>query len=193
MTVRIADAKIAYRSGVFETNSSSMHSLIVMKEVQTPFPQVANWNKKPTGGGRYVIEVGENDFGRVPLYFLGHPIDKFIYLVADKYGLWCEDNDVARNEFISKMVSRLDGCDGIEYVAKGWKDEIHYGYVDHQSSGIVWSYLKKINQDPIDFIFDERKIIIIDGDEYGAWGDMKESGLVDTDNIEYDLLAKEEE
>ena len=189
MGARITSSRISCRAGVFETNSSSMHSLVVLKE-SSGFPKACEWERRDLDDGTYAIEVGSNDFGRAPLMFLSHPVDKFIYLLADRYGRYSTDTE-GRVEFIEDAVEAIDGCSSIEFCEKGWDGETDYGYVDHQSTGVVWRYLDDNCIDATEFIKDPRFAIIIDGDEYCAWDEMKESGLVDVSNIEFDLLAKE--
>ena len=186
MTVKIINSKITCRQGVFETNSSSMHSLVVMKDIKTPFPATDKWKPEDDEDGKFIINVTGNDYGRCPLEFLGHPVDKFLYLLADRYGRY-SDNDDERDNFISKMVKKLDGCEKFIFGIDNWDGKTDYGYVDHQSSGDVWGYIEDNNIDPLDFIFDPKQVIIIDGDEYCHWKEMKESGLIQTDNVEFDL------
>ena len=177
---------------MFETNSSSMHSLIVLKDMHERFPKTANWKEEQNADGTYTIVAGDNDFGRVPLYFLAHPVDKFLYLVADRYSRYSKDT-TGRDNFIQNMIDKLDGCTAIEFSENKWDGCIDYGYIDHQSTGLIWNYLDNNGIDAIEFIFDPKSVIIIDGDEYCAWDCVKDSGLVDLDNIEFELNVHKED
>ena len=192
MSVKILNSRIACRQGVFETNSSSMHSLVVMKDVKTPFPATDAWSADDLGNDKYIINVTGNDYGRAPLEFLGHPVDKFLYILASQYSRY-SDESAERDEFIAEMVKRLDGCEGFKFGIDSWDGKTDYGYVDHQSSGTVWRYLQENNIEPFDFIFDPKQVIIIDGDEYCSWNEMKRSGLINTDNIDTDLYENEDD
>ena len=185
MGVKVIKSKLSCRAGVFETNSSSMHSLVVLKE-SAGFPKACDWERKELDDGSYAIIIGENDFGRAPLEFLSHPVDKLVYLVADRYGRYSDD-DAGRREFVEMMRKALVGCSSIEFCEKGWDGKTDYGYVDHQSSGYVWRELKRNGIDAVEFVQDPRYVIIIDGDEYCAWDEMKESGLVNASNIGCDF------
>jgi hypothetical protein len=176
---------------MFETNSSSMHSLVILKDIDQCFPPSTNWKKEFNADNTYTIMVGRNDFGRVPLLFLAHPVDKFLYLVADRYSEYSE-NSADRDIFVQRMIEKLDDCSSIEFTGMNWNGHIDYGYVDHQSSGVIWSYLDREGIDAMDFIFDPKSMIVIDGDEYCAWECVKNSGLVNSDNIEFDLRADTE-
>lgn len=58
-----------------------------------------------------------------------------------------------------------------------------YGYVDHQSSGLLQGFLDSHNITIKDFIFNQKYHVVIDGDEYCIFDDMYKYGLIDKNNI----------
>lgn len=68
-----------------------------------------------------------------------------------------------------------------------WKDYDYFGYVDHQSSGLLEGFLKKNNITLKEFLFNKKYIVIVDGDEYCMFDKAKESGLINLDNIQQEF------
>lgn len=60
----------------------------------------------------------------------------------------------------------------------------YYGYVDHQSSGLLEEFLKSENITLVDFLGNRKYVVVIDGDEYCDWDNLKYSGLINISNIE---------
>lgn len=60
----------------------------------------------------------------------------------------------------------------------------YYGYVDHQSSGLLEEFLKSENITLVDFLGNRKYVVIISGDEYCDWQAFKYSGLINIANIE---------
>lgn len=60
----------------------------------------------------------------------------------------------------------------------------YYGYVDHQSSGLLEEFLKSENITLVDFLRNRKYVVIISGDEYCDWDELKYSGLINIANIE---------
>lgn len=163
-----------------------MHSLVVLKE-SDGLPKACDWERRDLDDGTYAVIVGENDFGRAPFALLSHPVDKFLYLLADRFGRYSDDEE-GRAEFVEDAIEAMEGCSRIEFTEREWDGRMDYGYVDHQSAGVVWRYLDDNCIDAAEFLRDPRFVIVVDGDEYCAWDEMKESGLVDISNIEFELL-----
>lgn len=57
------------------------------------------------------------------------------------------------------------------------------GYIDHQSAGLLQSFLKKHNVSLRDFITKAKYIVVIDGDEYYEFVNILKSGIVDLSKI----------
>ena len=70
---------IKIRTGAFETNSSSMHSLIIMQGMKEDRPLLCYVSMDEE-----YADVRDNDFGRYPFYPLSHWLDKAAYYIADR-------------------------------------------------------------------------------------------------------------
>lgn len=55
--------------------------------------------------------------------------------------------------------------------------------IDRQSAGLLTTFLKKKGITLKDFLFNKKYKVIIDGDEYDVWNKLKESGLIDLNDI----------
>lgn len=228
------------RYGVFETNSSSMHSIVVMKE-----------NEKFKGrydhpeSGIYIENDGEwriwddNDlcFGRYPFRILSTFEDKFYYAVASLCAYKpVEEATRNFNELIriakkyipeiknitvpvnyQQAYSTVDGRklqpDEVHwhksYDAKEDKEEYcykddegkwvkatplpyeedyqvpDYGDVDHDSCGLLESFLKNEKVSLEDFLINKKYTVVIDGDEYYEFDKMLNSGVLDDSSMDY--------
>lgn len=82
---------------------------------------------------------------------------------------------------------RIGGIDTIEY----WEGNDRYfhfekpctGYVDED---ILSGFLKKENISLEEYLTNKKYVVIQDGDEYGYFGDMKRSGLINMDAIDHE-------
>lgn len=168
------------RCGTFETNSSSSHSLVVTKssDVFTPEEIRKNfWVDKDR-----LIWMGSYrlDFGRNPNAPLVSFADKLRYLIAT----YCNSNPEKIDELLSIVRKYVPEVKGFKFDLTYNGNRCYYGSIDHQSMGIVRSYIEKHNLPLEEFLINKKYIIILDGDEYDMWGTMKESGLVNLDFIE---------
>lgn len=125
--------KYQIRKGCFETNSSSMHSLIITKknenkrmtqsEIRKEFYLDEEWYKeRHKNNEEEIVEIDpwENDFGRSPFSVLSSFRDKLAYAVAE----YCGDNyriesylqaEKTFDEIFVPLLIRLIGCDEVEY------------------------------------------------------------------------------
>lgn len=168
------------RCGTFETNSSSSHSLVVTKssDVFTPEEIRENfWVDKDR-----LIWMGSYrlDFGRNPNAPLVSFADKLRYLIA----AYCNSNPEKIDELLSIVRKYVPEVKGFKFDLTYNGNRYYYGSIDHQSIGVVRSYIEKHNLSLEEFLINKKYIIILDGDEYDMWGAMKESGLVNLDFIE---------
>lgn len=158
------------RENVFETNSSSSHSIVVARAPKSP----AIENVGPNGYASYengVLRLNEdNNFGW-GWEVLTDWLDKFAYAVAD-----LQYRERVLEDLLEKVKDRL-GCSYIIIPRRIlWNDpsktEPDYGYVDHQSCGTLLDFLEETGVDILDFIFDERYAVILDNDNnYGEYHD----------------------
>lgn len=163
------------RNGVFETNSSSAHSL-------------AYGTDYILRGSRWYQPTKERDFSnpmyrldKVPDHYKGYtfyewlgeygwgynvlttPQEKFSYLLTQMADTSEELHESTDYETIKEMVEDI-GC---EIIRCNDQD----GYVDHESYGIVNPSLFKSKKDLITYLFNDNIIVYIenDNDEYQEW------------------------
>lgn len=162
------------RNGVFETNSSSAHSLAYKNTV------LRDYNYKPkddlcfaTKELHLTKKPKEYEmYSYMPLYFdeygwdgkyLRTPQEKFSYLLTQIADTSEELHKSTDYETIKEMVEDI-GC---EIVRCNDQD----GYVDHESYGIVKPSLFKSKKDLITYLFNDNLIVYIENDnsEYQEW------------------------
>lgn len=166
---------ILKRVGVFETNSSSAHSLAYRTEYILR-------------GSRWYQPTKEHDFSnpmyrldKVPDQYRGYtfyewlgeygwgydvlttPQEKFSYLLTQMADTSEELHESTDYETLKEMVEDI-GC---EIVRCNDQD----GYVDHESYGIVKPSLFKSKKDLITYLFNDNLIVYIENDnsEYQEW------------------------
>jgi hypothetical protein len=186
---------IQIRQNIFETNSSSSHALVIFDGIaENSDPKRCDWHISDKTGKIYIYE-DDITFGRYPFDLLTDWYRRMCYAIAS----YAYDKNAKgkRKEIESMLRKRYPHFKEIEYPVT-WqydskKDEeirkTFYGYVDHQSDGMLQSFLKKYDVSLEDFIFDDRYMVVIDGDEYNvfdrvlntpAWNDKKVKVVYDT-------------
>ena len=180
--------KCVIRRGVFETNSSSMHSIVVMKDdVNAENQNDSVWIKD----GKLQIFNSDLRFGRSPFEILSTAERKLHYAIAafpqhsvqiDKDGDYDEylSNKLREFDLIASKV--FEDCVGIDYPTI--PERLDFGYVDHESSDLLAHFLDKEGITLYEFVSNPKYIVIIDGDEYCVLNAMKHSGLININNIE---------
>lgn len=165
------------RKGVFETNSSSSHSLVIRNE-----DIIKSWGYYDSMYFTHdemvksldAIEDGEYKyycnpdwyFGRAPFRILSSFQDKFQYAYAS-----CRtDEDV---EMVSKLFLEL-----VPEVKK-FNPPRYSGTDDY----MLWTWLKNANIDLREFLTNRKYVVICDGDEYCIWNHLNKVGLIDKDMI----------
>jgi hypothetical protein len=117
--------KYQFRKGCFETNSSSMHSLIITKknsnvrmtqqEIRDEYYLDEEWNK---GKNIICLDKYDNDFDRSPFSVLTTFRDKLTYAIAE----YCGDNysidsylkaEETFDEIFRPLIIRLTGVDDV--------------------------------------------------------------------------------
>lgn len=228
------------RTNVFETNSSSQHSLCVMKrnEHYTPEEILEDfylWDDRNSGEKNCEWHIWNYDleFGRSPFRALGNFKDKWLYACAslvrdyndEKYkelesialkyvpGLRkivvptttdcvsnkdCETNKddeftqkygMTEKEF-NEYLDKKEAVWGIEIEYWQREDERNFyyekpctGFVDED---ILSGFLEKENISLEEYLTNKKYVVIQDGDEYGYFGDMKHSGLINLAAIDHE-------
>lgn len=224
--------KRVIRRNCFETNSSSMHSIVVTKydrpykEEELPWElrskdKIKIWSDSDLNFGRYPFEILSNVDDKIRYAIASHctymdnetcktfvedleeqlrkvyPDFKGIELPTEYYRLFKDkDGNVLRNGDVhfDKWLDEdheegqwfyvdKDGNKQIAIETDEFCEEPVYGYVDHQSVGMLDKFLEEEGISLIEFITNRKYSVIIDGDEYCFFDKAKESGLVDLENI----------
>ena len=168
---------IQIRRGVFETNSSSSHSIVIMKEPYTTADGEAfpTWRLSKDGIlhlSHYHLSFG---WGKDILF---DPYARLCYAIAS-YAF--EDDKI--DEIRELCRKRVKGFSDFRFDHDG--EGIDHGYVDHQSDGLLKYTLGKLGISLEEFIFNNRYIVIIDNDNDDTIIDaMKDTGLLNMDRIE---------
>lgn len=160
------------RKGVFETNSSSCHSISIASNAKNymhlyPSPED---NK---------IHVSFGEFGWEYERYRD-PYNKLSYLLTmimenHSYEIKSMDEFYELEEFkiLDELIRDECGCEGIYlesdecYYDKDWNRFYIDGYIDHQSMyGSVIKFLGNYGISMYDFIFDKNVCLVIDNDNH---------------------------
>lgn len=204
--------KLQIRKGCFETDSSSMHSLIITKkdhgirmtqeEIRDEFYLDCDWYKKHHKNDDVeVVKINpwDNDYGRSPFTILTSFEDKLSYAIAE----YCGNSYSAKsytegisvyNEIFLPLLVRLIGCDDVEWGKFDTRHFIIYSDVNNK-------YLDDVEEVPYErMVFvdtDERKTMSEDelvNDRYknvdkdgrpieDAWFKVPEFGSIDHQSV----------
>lgn len=233
------------RTGCFEANSSSAHSIVVMKNGDH-ITENDEYRLNENGwdvvfisrDGVYDVWDTREGFWRSPFKVLSTFNDKLVYAMNEYFrGLTPSDYewDVYMKMFENIIKETFPRVQAVHYINKttypiytteeGWElsrsemiysgndsdgDEIYtykdengnkhiailsdeeyyepaFGGIDHQSHGMLTNFLAKYDVSLKEFLTNRRYRIVVDGDEYHEWERMKESGLINTDSIEFEF------
>lgn len=159
--------KIQIRQGVFETNSSSMHSLCILnhsdKNIDTHTNEIDE-------NGTWKFEEGELDFYRYPFRFLHTFEGKVKYAIANYESIILisdivkkYDPNFVRFEF-AKSHGRIDTGGTDDYALNSW--------------------LENNNITLEEFLINPRYAVICDGDEYCTFDKLIDLGLINKSKFE---------
>ena len=178
---------IKIRRSTFETNSSSMHSLVITKNKNvTTLEKLEEDIYIPNDGKLRIYDSDELYYDRAPFRMLMTPFDKLKYLIASN------ENDKKKvKELINTFKKLYPKVKDISFPDDDYEPGTFYGKVDHQSRGFIDKLLKENMITEEEFLSEDKYIIIIDGDEYCEWERIKKSGLINTENIILDISAFE--
>lgn len=182
------------RRNVFETNSSSSHSLVITTDNEHYTREEINKDFYMTDG---IVRLWESslEFYRSPFDMLVTFKDKLRYAIASSNG-----NLVDECREICKKY--IDGFTDFEFDTKDyvWDSEVkdyvvanvpvpNYGSTDDYQ---IEGWLKKYNVSLEEFLTNKRYIVVVDGDEYQIFDHIKKSGLFDTSKIIHDSYEESE-
>lgn len=168
--------KFTIRRGVFETNSSSSHSMCIQNNAIQDCLDTEHIIHDLLNG-RGVWKIKDNHYGRSPFRFLNKFSEKVLYALAVyAYGDDEKDPDskikqieeIVRSyvpEFSSFDVSRSDSY-------------YKFGYAENTGFD---AWLKDNNITLEEFLVSNKYAIIVDGDEYNIFTDLVKCGVIDPD------------
>ena len=150
------------RANVFETNSSSSHSLVVgdgTSLMDSPFRKAIV--------DRGFINVAPGEYGWEQDSY-GDPMSKLSYLYTDaaqyedkEFDPNSDEND--KLDMIRKAVKRHTGLNVVFEKDDGWYP---FGYIDHQSVGLCDDVWNEGVEGVIKFVFDPNSYFETDNDNH---------------------------
>lgn len=184
---------ISIRKDCFETNSSSMHSLAIVKKNRTPDKyETLSYMVDDEGILDLAKHCDEEDmyYERYPFRILTNEADKARYM----NGILRSTNDKNGIRRFKYMLQKRTGCkrvkDWIEvwdqdYKTDKWIKQRKYFWTSwsNDTGEDILHFMKRKNLSMEDVIFNPKCVIFTDGDEYNKLGEMFELGLVSEDNI----------
>lgn len=221
---------IQIRRGCFETNSSSMHSIVVTKN-DDHYPNEYYKDIYLTKNNELRFYSSDLIFGRSPFEVLDTFERKLAYAIASfcnssdpeataKYGAefdriakkYIPDfegfsfDEIHETIYLDKDGNEIPWTKLIWTRKKGTKENKHYYYdendelieakktdeeyvyndygdIDHQSAGLLQSFLAKEKITLEEFLTNKKYVVIIDGDEYYVFEEMINANLIDKANI----------
>lgn len=160
------------RLNVFETNSSSSHSLVIRSsKLMTELDESIYFTHDEMLESLYQIKNGEYRSWSKDWYFGRSPfraLDTFELRFQYAYAHYCY-NDDKLNELIKLLKQLVPEVKSIKKPEYAGVDEPYLG-----------SWLATNNISLEEFLTNKKYIVIQDGDEYCIWEDLIRSGLIDT-------------
>lgn len=174
------------RNNTFETNSSSMHSIVIAnnneyftdEEIIDSFYNRYDVTTKTVDFTKVEYYDGESAvFGRAPFQVLSSFCDKLEYAIAS-YGA----TDTQVNELLNTVKSNIKCLNDVTF--KFSEEDItnpvlkfYYGVIDHQSVDVLQDFCNQ-GISIIEFLTNKKYVVFIDGDEYDVTGKLKASKLL---------------
>lgn len=183
------------RRNVFETNSSSSHSLVITTDDEHMTREEINSEFHLRKDGLLWLSESYLEFYRYPFDMLATFRGKLRYAIASSKGNLVDECRKICKEYI-------DGFTDFEFDTKDyiWNSEVkdyveadepvpNYGGTDDYE---IEGWLKKYNVSLEEFLTNKRYIVVVDGDEYNTWLHIKDSGLINTTKIIHDSRVEYE-
>ena len=160
------------RSNIFETNSSSSHSLVIRSnKLMEELEESIYFTHEEMLDSLSRIKNGEYKswdkdwyFGRAPF----RALDTFELRFQYAYANYCYNDEKLKElvELLKKLVPEVKSIKTPEYIGV---DDCHLDF-----------WLAKNNISLEEFLTNKKYIVIQDGDEYNIWNDLVQTGLIDT-------------
>lgn len=184
------------RRNVFETNSSSSHSLVITTDNEHYTREEINKNFYVTKEGIVRLWESSLEFYRSPFDMLVTFKDKLRYAIASSNGNLVDECREICKKYVDGFIDfEFDTKDYVwdsnvkDYVEAKSPVPTYGGTDDYQIEG----WLKHYNISLEEFLTNKRYIVVVDGDEYCVWSNIKNSGLADVKKIVHDSYAEEQE
>lgn len=181
------------RTNTFETNSSSMHSLVVVKD-----PKPYNLYEKLESYSDYnEFELfgccDRSSFERSPFEVLRSQGDKLRYYVAHYVGYLNKKELLPKiKEFIHNQtgipLNKIELRAELTYLSENdWTNKREsYGYAGLNDTGEdVFEYIERNNITMEEFVLNPKYTVIIDGDEYQEFKKLFDSNILNANDFEY--------
>lgn len=179
---------IQIRRNVFETNSSSSHSLVIKPGFDFYTPEEVykelQWSCEPdiNNPGKYIyaphIYSDDASYNRCPFKVLTTFKQKLLYLYAHapcrKYPPKGNTTYTRYQPEYYKITNYIKKC-------LPWLSGVSWEYCHEKPSSEAYEFnsaMKKAGLDWYQFLFNKNIIVICDGDEYDVWDDLKKANLV---------------
>ena len=169
--------KVQIRGGVFETNSSSMHSLVVSTKGGKYTEDEIYEGMWIDANGKWNIWSQDIQFGRAPFRLLYSFAEKVRYALASLNGSDIKLSDV--NQIVDKYAPKVK-----EWVLPMVQEDNVGGWTDDD---ILPSALRELKISLEDFLTDRRYMVVVDGDEYCVWDSLKQSGMINISMIKEEI------
>lgn len=179
--------KIQVRGGVFETNSSSQHSLVILNDLYSN--RYGNFKEDMyIPEDRWVILSGYMlEFGRTPFKCLCTFESKCRFAIACLAGTQDSVEEQVNKfheiqDIVKKYVPEIESIElPLQYFYLGNTEEsVNYGSVEYDFLTPVLAE-KQLTLE--EFLINPNYVIICDGDEYCVYEQLENSGIIDVDNI----------
>jgi hypothetical protein len=184
------------RRNVFETNSSSSHSLVITTDNEHYTRKEINDEFYLTREGKVRLWESSLEFYRSPFDMLTTFKGKLRYAIASSNGNLVDELREICKKYIDGFIDfEFDTKDYVwdsnvkDYVEAKSPVPNYGGTDDYQIEG----WLKHYNISLEEFLINKRYIVVVDGDEYTIYDHIKKSGLFDTSKIIHDSYAEEQE
>lgn len=174
------------RLNTFETNSSSSHSFVIAKFDEKYTEEEMNCHIYIHKDGKYQIWSSRLEFGRSPFDILATFESKSRYAIAASNGRLVPQIEEIWRKYIPNFKS-FEFDERYKVWDETVKDYVEpeepvydYGYTDEYQ---IEGWLKYYNVPLEDFLTMKKYIIVVDGDEFGTWGNIIRTGLLNTSLI----------
>lgn len=168
---------IKIRKNVFETNSSSMHSIAITKrDGRYTRQEIDDENQFTVENGVLVIDNEDDLFFGWGFELLTTFYEKLLYAIASYEACNGEILDAVRKAYPEVTAIKMIKEDG-ELVDA-------YGGLDHQSIGTLQSFLSRKDITVEDFLYNKEYIAVIDNDNTCTWDNYMMSGVFNLEHME---------